>query len=747
MPVTLFTLYLIACMVASNTTGQQCKPSEVSIPGKALNGHTFKTTVVSGPIQCQMVCENDPKCRSYNFHILTKNCEINDETKETKPHDFVTDDQRFYMKREDIDECKVFPFTCDVNADCQNTDSSYICTCKAGYTGDGKTCTEIDECLTGKHNCSHVAMCNNTIGSYNCTCKEGYVGDGRNCSDIDECSTEELNCSHVAVCKNTIGSYNCTCQEGYVGDGRSCSDIDECSTGKYNCSQVAVCNNTNGSYNCTCEKGYVGDGRNCSDIDECSTGEHNCSHVAVCNNTFGSYNCTCKEGYVGDGRKCSDIDECKVFPFTCDVNADCQNTDSSYICTCKAGYTGDGKTCTEIDECLTGKHNCSHVAMCNNTIGSYNCTCKEGYVGDGRNCSDIDECSTEEHNCSNVAVCKNTIGSYNCTCQEGYVGDGRSCSDIDECSTEKYNCSQVAVCNNTNGSYNCTCKKGYVGDGQNCSDIDECSTGEHNCSHVAVCNNIIGSYNCTCQEGYVGDGRSCSGYHFISSHREHKAGGGVGLYIQSHLEFKLRTDLQSPNNALYESILVEIIQPRDIDECSTGEHNCSHVAVCNNIIGSYNCTCQEGYVGDGRKCSGCPKDWEANGKHCYKLHANNSYRLDKLNDARQKCNEMSAYLPIIESEQENVFIANLMMMSTPRTSYIRLGMKREKGNLLWFDDVSAERGNNNRYNAWANGEPNPGKNCAHMELDSSDRPKWKGSHCDYHYPFFTAPFLLCQKSR
>ena len=100
MAVTPFTLYLIACIVASNTTGQQCKPSEVSIPDKALNGHTYTATVVSGPIQCQMLCENDPKCRSYNFHSLTINCEMNDETKETKPNDFVTDNQRFYMKRE-----------------------------------------------------------------------------------------------------------------------------------------------------------------------------------------------------------------------------------------------------------------------------------------------------------------------------------------------------------------------------------------------------------------------------------------------------------------------------------------------------------------------------------------------------------------------------------------------------------------------------------------------------------------------
>ncbi|XP_068685790.1 protein kinase C-binding protein NELL2-like [Montipora foliosa] len=264
MPVTLFTLYFIVCMVASNTTGQQCKPSEVSIPGKALNGHTFKATVVSGPIQCQMLCENDPKCRSYNFHILTKNCELNDETKETKPDDFDTDDLRFYMKPEDIGECKVFPFTCDVNTDCHNTDGSYICSCKAGYTGAGKTCTDIDECSTGKHNCSHVAVCNNTSGSYNCTCNEGYVGDGENCSDIDECLTGEHNCSHVAVCNNTIGSYNCTCQEGYIGDGRSCSDICECQEVPFPCAVKADCHNTEGSYICTCKAGYTGDGKTCT---------------------------------------------------------------------------------------------------------------------------------------------------------------------------------------------------------------------------------------------------------------------------------------------------------------------------------------------------------------------------------------------------------------------------------------------------------------------------------------------------
>ena len=40
----------------------------------------------------------------------------------------------------DIDECSASSPVCDSNANCSNTRGSYICTCKSGYTGDGKTC-------------------------------------------------------------------------------------------------------------------------------------------------------------------------------------------------------------------------------------------------------------------------------------------------------------------------------------------------------------------------------------------------------------------------------------------------------------------------------------------------------------------------------------------------------------------------------------------------------------------------------
>ena len=41
----------------------------------------------------------------------------------------------------DIDECKTYPYKCHVNALCNNTHGSHVCTCKAGYTGDGRNCT------------------------------------------------------------------------------------------------------------------------------------------------------------------------------------------------------------------------------------------------------------------------------------------------------------------------------------------------------------------------------------------------------------------------------------------------------------------------------------------------------------------------------------------------------------------------------------------------------------------------------
>ena len=42
--------------------------------------------------------------------------------------------------KSDIDECSADSSPCDLNADCTNSDGSYSCACKQGFTGDGSKC-------------------------------------------------------------------------------------------------------------------------------------------------------------------------------------------------------------------------------------------------------------------------------------------------------------------------------------------------------------------------------------------------------------------------------------------------------------------------------------------------------------------------------------------------------------------------------------------------------------------------------
>ncbi|XP_072048687.1 uncharacterized protein [Amphiura filiformis] len=63
-------------------------------------------------------------------------------------------------------ECLTSP--CDHNAACINNPGSFECSCNAGFSGDGLTCTDVDECLYNP--CDHNAVCSNNHGSFECTC-------------------------------------------------------------------------------------------------------------------------------------------------------------------------------------------------------------------------------------------------------------------------------------------------------------------------------------------------------------------------------------------------------------------------------------------------------------------------------------------------------------------------------------------------------------------------------------------------
>uniref|UniRef100_A0A0G4FCL5 EGF-like domain-containing protein n=1 Tax=Chromera velia CCMP2878 TaxID=1169474 RepID=A0A0G4FCL5_9ALVE len=369
-----------------------------------------------------------------------------------------------------------------------------------------------DKCANQTHNCNVNATCNDTVISFICTCNRGFEGDGVACADAEECATSIHDCHSNATCNNTFGSFVCSCNDGWIGDGVSCSNVNECSNGTHNCHGNATCADNIGSFVCSCNDGWTGDGVTCTNEDECSLSSHDCNQNATCSDNIGSFMCSCNDGWIGDGVSCSNVNECSNGTHNCHGNATCADNIGSFVCSCNDGWTGDGVSCTNSDECSLNTHDCQGNATCTDNIGSFECPCNAGFNGTGVSCSDEDECSLFTHNCHANASCANSVGSFACECVFGFSGSGVSCTDDDECLLSVHNCHSKGACANSEGSFSCGCNSGFSGDGvSSCIDVDECTLGAHNCHVDAACQNTTGSFVCECNSPLVGDGVECDG--------------------------------------------------------------------------------------------------------------------------------------------------------------------------------------------------------------------------------------------
>ena len=63
----------------------------------------------------------------------------------------------------DINECETGTDSCDVSAECTNTDGSYTCSCTSGYSGDGFTCTST---IGNQHHMSMLISTHMLISRY-----------------------------------------------------------------------------------------------------------------------------------------------------------------------------------------------------------------------------------------------------------------------------------------------------------------------------------------------------------------------------------------------------------------------------------------------------------------------------------------------------------------------------------------------------------------------------------------------------
>uniref|UniRef100_A0A8C9CH25 Signal peptide, CUB and EGF-like domain-containing protein 2 n=1 Tax=Phocoena sinus TaxID=42100 RepID=A0A8C9CH25_PHOSS len=390
---------------------------------------------------------------------------------------------------EDVDECAQGLDDCHTNALCQNTPTSYKCSCRPGYQGEGRQCEDIDEC-ENELNGGCVHDCLNIPGNYRCTCFDGFMlaHDGHNCLDVDECLENNGGCQHT--CVNVMGSYECRCKEGFfLSDNQhTCIHRSEeglsCMNKNHGCSHICK-EAPRGSVACECRPGFelAKNQRDCTLT--CNHGNGGCHHS--CEDTAAGPECSCHPQYKmhTDGRSCLEREDAalevmesnatsmadgdkrvkrRLLMETCAVNnggcdRTCKDTSTGVHCSCPVGFSLqlDGKTCKDIDECQTRNGGCDH--FCKNTVGSFDCSCKKGFklLTDEKSCQDVDECSLDrtcDHSCINHP------GTFACACNKGYTLYGFThCGDMNECSVNNGGCQQVCV--NTVGSYECRCHSAH----------------------------------------------------------------------------------------------------------------------------------------------------------------------------------------------------------------------------------------------------------------------------------------------
>ncbi|OWF51672.1 Stabilin-2 [Mizuhopecten yessoensis] len=283
--------------------------------------------------------------------------------------------------------------------------------------------------------------------------------------------------------------------------------------------------------------------------------------ATVCNRTI--VNEGCCEGFHGD--------ECQPCPggFVNPCNGNGKCTESG-TCACYSGFTGNaceqceiedrfGENCTQPCTCLRGH--------CDNGIkGTGICkrgTCSSG--ARGKNCDKIlRKCSrgiVRRKLCHVHAYCftgsmTNNSDEIGCTCMGGFEGDGHTtCSPINPCKQpSRGGCDPQATCKYLlPGLSNCRCDEGWVGTGKYCHRGTECDT-HRDCHEHAVCRLKVPDMKtlCSCKMNFHGNGTHCV-----------------------------------PDNM-----------------CRWNMGGCDPKADCSPTgPGTNNCTCWDGYIGDGYGCS------------------------------------------------------------------------------------------------------------------------------------------------
>lgn len=76
---------------------KNCKEQTKSTYGYYLAGHVISTASSSSLSECTMLCSYELRCKSLNFQLSDKSCDLNDADRHTHPEDYGRREASVYM--------------------------------------------------------------------------------------------------------------------------------------------------------------------------------------------------------------------------------------------------------------------------------------------------------------------------------------------------------------------------------------------------------------------------------------------------------------------------------------------------------------------------------------------------------------------------------------------------------------------------------------------------------------------------
>eukprot|EP00058_Branchiostoma_floridae_P002560 XP_002588048.1 hypothetical protein BRAFLDRAFT_83028 [Branchiostoma floridae] len=245
---------------------------------------------------------------------------------------------------------------------------------------------------------------------------------------------------------------------------------------------------------------------------------------------------------------------------------------------------------------------------------------------------DEDECTLQTNNCDEHATCTNTPGSYTCACLEGFSGDGYTCTAERDCDSRRAklvvwpdSATHQYLIENAKSKRNIwigLSDRGQEGEfvwsnGDSLGSFHHWKGHNFPRAHCVAMMKRRGTYVL----GVKLCAANCNYFCQRISYRPERARQKNELYYYGGTCAFNEEDIKRNLLLLYTSLgdcsagigcgVTDIVvtchsgmstDEEDVDECATGTDNCHEDASCTDTDGSFTCTCNDGYTGNGLLC-------------------------------------------------------------------------------------------------------------------------------------------------